>query len=498
MFLSIAAKGPGADSLSHIIQKHPGKLFERDNLKLFFPVYEPERANFVAMVEFPEYKLWNADTLDADAYVTSREYALSSLTCREIKTALNTAINGKYKDDGDRAKAETPLDLVVEALPIVTKLTDDEIRDLLKPLGYSGYEVETKPGEIVFPRPTMLVDHSYRHAWMPQKTRVLGLTLKCKKTLREVLRHLLVLIPVLDNYTHYTDLDTLVEELKNYGEGWLDSHPKKELITKRFLRHSKKLIKEFDGDAPKQEGEMELEKRINLGEMRIEWFINKVKASGLRSAVDAGCGSGRLAEALLKAGTFEVNAFDCHAKAVFTATKFLKGKGAVFFSSLMYRDDRLLNKDVFCLQEVIEHMPEFQLGRALDLIFGVYRPKLVLMSTPNREYNKVWGIPEGQFRHRGHLFEFDSAEAADFMAKIGSYGYNVQIEGIGKDYVPHIKPVEGQATAQGGGSVAVAQEVVTLSVPEGITPTFGFVCERFDGKSAPDISSAVKLQEEAA
>lgn len=462
MFISLGAEGEGADRLSYILQKHPQKIFERGSAKLFFPVNEPQKVNAVFLVEFPEYKLWEAGTPNSECYVSSREYALSSLTCRELKSTLRSAITGNYKDEADRVAADKPLNLVIEALPIVTDLSDETIRDLFQPLGYFGFTRN------------LVVDHSYQHEWMPQKHKVFGLTVRTKKTVREVLRHLLVMLPVLDNYTHYSELDSLVEELKTYGEGWLDNHPMKDFIQRRFLRNSRRLIKEANKDALTNEAE--LEKNVKLGDLRTEWFVSKVQSLSARSVVDAGCGSGRLAEAFVKANILEVLAFDCHMNAVRKAEHYLKSKAQVFYASLLYRDDRLMNKDVFCLQEVIEHMPPFQLKRAMELIFKLYRPKHVLMSTPNREYNVNWQFKDGQKRHKDHKFEFNTPEADAFIQELAqTYGYMAEIDPIGLDYIP---PAMSGASGVSDGAVAVAPRTTTTA----IAPTFGFVFTRQDTK----------------
>lgn len=466
MFLSIAAEGEGAENLSFIVQKMPGKVFQRDNLTAFYPVYEDGRANLIVFCEFPDYKLWNADTPDADAYVTSREYCLSSLFCRELKNAFNTAINGSYKTEEDKKMAETQFNFTIEALPLTTKLTPKDIVQLFRPLGYDGItpipEIDPNvphgdASNIGFE--SLIVDHSSQALWQPQKTKVYGLTLKCKKTIKEILRQLLVLIPVIDNYSHYSDLEPLIAELTKYGEGWLDSHPKKEFIRSRFLRHKRDLITKFEKDK-KPDAEEELEKRVSLQSLRIKWFSEEVKKRSARSVVDAGCGSGRLAEALVKDGVFEVSAFDCAPKAVFTAKKFLAGKANVSFSSLMYYDPHFRGKDSICLQEVIEHMTPWRLEKAKELIFGSYEPKFVLMTTPNRAYNTVFGLAPTEFRHGDHKFEFLESEAMEFGNKVVEKWpkYKFSLAHIGAGWKPPV-----------GDPIAIA-------------PTFGLVFEKLEAK----------------
>lgn len=466
MFISIAAQGPGANKLSYILQKSPFKIFEKGNAKLFFPVNEQDKSNAVFMVEFDEYYLWNKDTPDADMYVSSRNYALSSLFCRELKKSLNTAISGEYKLKEDKEAADTPLELIIEALPIVTSLSDKQIEELLVPIGYTGLAASVSDASREFSYRTMAVDHSYKHEWMPQKTRVVGLTIKTKKTIKEVLRQLIVLINVMDTYTHYSELDSLVLELKNYGEGWLENHPKKDYITARFLRHSKKLIREINQGEDKRESEQDLEKKVNLSDLRLKWFSEQVKSLEARSVVDAGCGAGRLSEQLLKDKVFEVIAFDCDARSIRTAQHYLKNKAGVYFSSLMYYDERLAGKDVWCLMEVIEHLHPWAMDRAVDLIFGVYKPKHVLMSTPNRDYNKTWNFEPGQMRHKDHKFEWNELEASSFGQRVkAKYGYSFSLRGVGLDYVPTVAP---DAPMNPG-----AHTVVTEAV--NIAPTLGLV-----------------------
>lgn len=476
MFLSIATEGPDSQDLSYLLQKHPGKVFTRDSSTLIFPVYEPNRANAVFFTVFPEYFLWNADTRDADCYVTSREYAISSLFWREAKHGLRNALAGTYKDPADQAKADKPRDWLIEILPIVTNVEIDKIKAMFRALGYTGVSGQDEPGQIGYS--TMIVDHSTAYDWQPQKTKVLGLVLKTSKPkpLSEVLKHLLILTQVLDIYTHYTELDPLVEELKQYSEPWLDQHPMKDFIRARFLRFKNRLIKEFDGSEEKKTaGESELEEKINLQQHRINWFVDHIVKSGARSAVDAGCGAGRLAEALVEAKVFEVLAFDPAPKAIRVAMKFLKGKASAFESSLLYYDPRLAGKEVMALQEVIEHLSPWQFGKAVDMIFKHYRPGLVLMSTPNREYNVNFPMEEGKFRHSDHKFEWNTNEATAFAQKIkDTYGYDWALEYIGLEWTPKERYVTDKDT----GTVALLEPPKVTTV--GVAPTFGFVFKRPD------------------
>ena len=48
--------------------------------------------------------------------------------------------------------------------------------------------------------------------------------------------------PVLDNDKHYWVGDDKVEKILRHGEGWLASHPEREAITRRYLKHQRSLV----------------------------------------------------------------------------------------------------------------------------------------------------------------------------------------------------------------------------------------------------------------
>src|SRR5438105_15759445 len=61
--------------------------------------------------------------------------------------------------------------------------------------------------------------------------------------LADLLSHLYVLVPVLDDEKHYWVGHDEVEKLLRHGEGWLATHPEKENITARYLKRQGRLVK---------------------------------------------------------------------------------------------------------------------------------------------------------------------------------------------------------------------------------------------------------------
>jgi 3' terminal RNA ribose 2'-O-methyltransferase Hen1 len=102
-------------------------------------------------------------------------------------------------------------------------------------------------------------------------------------------------------------------------------------------------------------------------------------------------------------------------------------------SSLVYKDSRLANFDAMAIVEVIEHLDPPRVAALERAVFGSAKPRFVLITTPNREYNvKFAGMVEGQMRHRDHRFEWTRAEFEQWAsATAASHGYTVAFTPLG-------------------------------------------------------------------
>ena len=80
---------------------------------------------------------------------------------------------------------------------------------------------------------------------------------------------------------------------------------------------------------------------------------------------------------------------------------------------LVYFDDRLKNKDILILCEVIEHIDEYRLPKMMNTIISHYQPKSFIITTPNQEYNQVYDLGEN-YRHPDHRFEWTREQFKDW------------------------------------------------------------------------------------
>ena len=74
-------------------------------------------------------------------------------------------------------------------------------------------------------------------------SRLFTVTLRTTRRISELLTHLYVLVPVLDDQKHYWVGDDEVEKLLRRGEGWLERHPARDVIVSRYLVHQRGLVR---------------------------------------------------------------------------------------------------------------------------------------------------------------------------------------------------------------------------------------------------------------
>jgi 3' terminal RNA ribose 2'-O-methyltransferase Hen1 len=167
-------------------------------------------------------------------------------------------------------------------------------------------------------------------------------------------------------------------------------------------------------------------------------------AAGAGSVADLGCGEGRLLRALVDHPAMKrVVGMDVSAVALERAERRLlrddKPKRAaklqLIQGSLQLRDSRLRGLDAALLIEVIEHLDEERLPLLEDALFGDARPKLVIVTTPNVEYNVLFPtLPAGKLRHGDHRFEWTRAELQAWAEGVAARrGYAVSFSGIGPE-----------------------------------------------------------------
>ena len=103
--------------------------------------------------------------------------------------------------------------------------------------------------------------------------------------------------------------------------------------------------------------------------------------------------------------------------------------------SLMYRDKRLEGFDAAAVVEVVEHLDPPRLSAFERVLFEFARPRTVVLTTPNREFNVKWEtVGGGRFRHPDHRFEWTRQEFQEWAKGIAArFGYNVRFVAVGPE-----------------------------------------------------------------
>lgn len=425
MQLTIKAIGEDVRVLSYLIAKNPTNRYERTHkehlVRLFFSKFSDTEVEVTVFVTPDPLSLVNSkdQTYDITHYINDREFAVSSIFTSFIRSALATALNGKPKEEYAEW-VEHPFNLTFSFGPVATELEEETIRSLFEPLGYT---VLIEAGE---------VDYSFE---LKDRSSALYITVSGNVTLQKGLQQLFVLIPLLDNYKHYYIDEREIEKLQRYGEGWLEDHPKREYIIRKSLRF-RELYNLFGIT-----DEREIKQTKPLNELRYEKIIRKVEGlSNRRKIVDFGSGEGKLSAKLgFVAGVEEILAVEPSESETIKANKrferFKEEKGFVepipMWGSLFYFDERLQHKDVMILCEVIEHIDVERLPKVMELIFKFYKPETLIITTPNSEYNEIYGM-EDEKRHDDHRFEWTREEFRQWCNRIKTDDYTIDFEGIGE------------------------------------------------------------------
>jgi 3' terminal RNA ribose 2'-O-methyltransferase Hen1 len=172
--------------------------------------------------------------------------------------------------------------------------------------------------------------------------------------------------------------------------------------------------------------------------------VAALKAAGAKSVVDLGCGEGKLIRALLKEPAFErIVGLNVAHRALEHAADRLRldspperrrSPVTLLHGSLFYRDKRIAGFDAAALVEVIEHLDPPRLHAFERVVFEFARPRTVILTTPNAEYNVHFaGLAQGKLRHKDR-FEWTRPEfEAWAQAVANSFGYTSRLLGVGAD-----------------------------------------------------------------
>ncbi len=457
MLLTITTTHSPATDIGYLLHKSPDNLHSKKlpfgQAHVFYPEATKEKCTAALLLDIDPIGLVRKNRGTAfplEQYVNDRPYVASSFMSVAINRVFGTLLSGTSKHRQELVDQDIPLKTKIYALPC--RANKSFLKDLFEPLGYD-VETESYALDRKFPE---WGDSSY-----------FTLTLEKSCPLRELLIHLYVLIPVLDNKKHYFIGDDEVEKLLQYGEGWLQDHPQKEKIANRYFRNLRSFSRialdrladdspvidddEESGDPVKADSQEEAledsiktEKKVSLHIQRHKAVIHALKEHNITTLLDLGCGEGKLLRFLKNEKSFsKIAGCDVSIKSLEIVLERLKpdeqrrGEPEIelFQSALTYRDKRFSDYEAATLVEVIEHIDVSRLSALERVVFEAANPRVVIVTTPNSEYNTLFEtLSAGQFRHTDHRFEWTRLEFKDWANRVAkSNGYEVSFHPIGDE-----------------------------------------------------------------
>ncbi|MGW3045099.1 3' terminal RNA ribose 2'-O-methyltransferase Hen1 [Kitasatospora sp. NPDC001159] len=418
-------------------------------------------------------------------YVNDRPYAASSLLAVALRTVFRSAMKGDCPARPELPGQARPLRIELPAVPANGAGEGGGpamVARLFEPLGWR-VEATAIPLDEAFPE------------W--GESRYVRIALAAESVrLADALQQLYVLLPVLDGAKHYWVAPDEVDKLLAAGEGWLAAHPERALIARRYLSRRWSLtraamerlelarlaeaddreVEEIDNavdDRPEEESadftgtdgtaeiaettgnsghtgnseqqQPERPRRPSLAEQRRTAILTALHETGAARVADLGCGQGELIGELLKDARFtDILGVDVSTRALQAASRKLRlerlperqaARVTLAQGALTYTDARLKGYDAAVLCEVIEHLDLPRLPALEYSVFGAARPKAVVVTTPNVEYNPRWeSLPAGSVRHADHRFEWSRAEFRAWAEKVAAaYGYTVELRPVGPE-----------------------------------------------------------------
>src|SRR5215216_146619 len=249
MLLTITTTHRPATDLGYLLFKNPARAqafpLAFGTAHVFYPEASEERCTAALLLDVDPVGLVRGRRGGGEAgllaqYVNDRPYVASSCLSVAIGEVFGSALSGRSRERPELAETAMPLAARLPALPC--RGGEAVLRRLFEPLGYAVTASRLPLDETV-------------PEW--GESRYFTVELAGTVRLRELLAHLTVLIPVLDDEKHYyVGEDEAAEESDREEEA--------------------------------------VERPLSLNEQRLGAVVAALKGSGARRVLDLGCGEGRL------------------------------------------------------------------------------------------------------------------------------------------------------------------------------------------------------------
>jgi len=177
----------------------------------------------------------------------------------------------------------------------------------------------------------------------------------------------------------------------------------------------------------------------DLHHQRFAAVLEVVCESGAGSVLDLGCGDGELTLALAQQpGIDRLVGIDLDARALQVLEAELaeapptRAAVTLRHASYLDPDPTLRGFAAVVMVETIEHIDPDRLSLVERAVFTTIAAPLVVVTTPNADFNPLLGVPPHRLRHPDHLFEWGRERFARWAEGVARRnGYAVRLEDLG-------------------------------------------------------------------
>ena len=220
-----------ATDLGYLLHKHPGRMqsfaLTFGQAHVFYPEAYAEKCTAALLLDVDSVGLVRrphrqfADNFALAQYVSDRPYVASSFLSVAIARVFSSALSGKCKDRPQLVETAIPLSARLSILPC--RGGEKLLRRLFEPLGY-----------------TITAERHTLDAQFPDwgESRYFTVTLENTCRLSELLTHLYILMPVLDDESTTGSARQRSKSYLKHGKEWLTAHPEQESIGTSLLETS--------------------------------------------------------------------------------------------------------------------------------------------------------------------------------------------------------------------------------------------------------------------
>ena len=230
-----------------------------------------------------------------------------------------------------------------------------------------------------------------------------------------------------------------IDKFVELSKSWLDKIESKHLIIRGLSKNHKGFEKEFIEKAEIENSD-EIKQKLYIGHEslhekrhnKIVEILNIITEEEKLNVWEFGCGNGKLLKKVSKLDNVK-KVYGCDSKPVDKV--FCPRSAKVFQMNMMYSNFAYINemKDVVILSEVLEHLEVNDRKQFLNSLINQIVPKKIILSVPNKDYNKYYGIEDGKYRHRDHKTEYTKQTLDEEIINVLRTKYAVGFQNILED-----------------------------------------------------------------